>query len=274
MRALLFTAGLAILVQSVSVASDSLSAASPQDPSNPPGNVVPAADSAGDSSASAEAATLKTPQEIEAALKKALKVEQAGTNLFRIGLVELDKEKRTVSLNARVCLRTQVVEYALVTDKGKAYESLLTTEAAPVDVHLAFLLLGEGLGQIGGEFGRAMVVPATNAVGIRVSWSNTNGQAVTHSLAEFVVLAAGQSEIGHPMVLEKWFYNGSVFEPSGFAAQQEGSIVSLIRDPVALINNPGGDRDNDNIHFPNARLLPAEGSSVRVIFQLPPSGRQ
>jgi hypothetical protein len=216
--------------------------------------------------------TFNTPQEIEAALKKAVKVEQGNTNIFRIGLVELDKEKRTVSVKARVCLRTQVVEYALVTEKGKAYESLLTTEAAPADLHLAFLLLGIGQGEIGSEFGRPMAVPATNAVKIQVTWSNTNGQLAAHSLAELVVLATSQPELGKPMVLEKWFYNGSVFDSSGFAAQQEGSIVSLIRDPLALINNPGGDRDNDNIHFPNARLLPVEGSPVRMIFQLPPSG--
>jgi len=216
-------------------------------------------------------ASLNTPQEIEAALKKAVKVDQGNTNVFRIGLVELDKEKRTVSVKARVCLRTQVVEYALVTEKGKAYESLLTTEAAPADLHLAFLLLGIGQGDTGGEFGRPIAVPATNAVKIQVTWTNTNGQPVTHSLAELVVLATGQ-QLGKPMVLEKWFCNGSVFDSSGFAAQQEGSIVSLIRDPVALINNPAGDRDNDNIHFPNARLLPAEGAPVRIIFQLPPSG--
>ena len=215
---------------------------------------------------------MSSEEEIEAALKKAVKVEQANTNVFRIGLVELDKEKRTVSLKARVCLRTQVVEYALVTDKGKTYESLLTTEAAPADLHLAFLLLGIGQGDTGGEFGRPMAVPATNAVKIQVIWTNANGQPVTHSLAELVVLATGQPEFGKAMVLEKWFYNGSVFDASGFAAQQEGSIVSLIRDPVALINNPGGDRDNDNIHFPNARLLPAEGSPVRIIFHLPLSG--
>jgi hypothetical protein len=43
----------------------------------------------------------------------------------------------------------------------------------------------------------------------------------------------------------------------------------LIRDPAALVNNPGADRDNDKIHFPNQSLLPAEGLPVRVILRLP-----
>jgi len=258
---LLLAGALAFLVPLVSGPSDSAFAQavlSPSSklPSNPPGFQ--------------EESPLTTPQEIEASLKKALKVEQTGSNLFRIGKVELDKEKRTVSLTGRVCLRTQVIEYALVIDKGKAYESLLTTEAAPMDLHLAFVLLGAGEAEVGGKLGEALAVPATNAVGIELKWSDTNGQPVQHSLAELIVLATNlPANSGNPMVLQKWLYNGSVFDAWGFAAQREGSIVSLIRDPVALINNPSGDRDNDNIHFPNPKLLPAEGWPVRIIFQLP-----
>jgi hypothetical protein len=69
--------------------------------------------------------------------------------------------------------------------------------------------------------------------------------------------------------VKQWLYNGSVFDRGGFAAQREGSYIALIRDPSALVNNPGADRDNDRIHFPNAELLPPEGSPVRVIFHLP-----
>ena len=50
---------------------------------------------------------------------------------------------------------------------------------------------------------------------------------------------------------------------------EEGSIISLIRDPVALINNPLPDRDNDDIHVPNKPLLPPVGRPVEVIIQFP-----
>jgi len=74
---------------------------------------------------------------------------------------------------------------------------------------------------------------------------------------------------GQPMSLDRWLYNGSEFDRWGFAAQREGSLVALIRDPAALVNNPGPDRDNDQIHFPNAAVLPAKGTLVRVILRLP-----
>jgi hypothetical protein len=43
----------------------------------------------------------------------------------------------------------------------------------------------------------------------------------------------------------KWIYNGSQISPEGFAAQQTGSIISMIDDPDALINNPLPRRDDD-----------------------------
>jgi hypothetical protein len=82
----------------------------------------------------------KTPAEAEAALKQSLKVQQTGSNTFQIGRVEFDRQQRTVTVPARVTIRSRLIEYALVTEQGKAYESLFTTEASPTDIQLTFLL--------------------------------------------------------------------------------------------------------------------------------------
>jgi hypothetical protein len=204
----------------------------------------------------------------EAGLRAALNVKQTGSNTFRIGRVEFDKLERAVSIPARVRVRDQVVEYALVTEQGKAYESLFTTDARPMDIHLAFLLLGTGVAQLTTEPAKPISVPETNTVRIEVTWEN-NGQLAHHPLADLICLTSGHPDPAAPsMRLEKWFYNGSVFDRAGFSAQREGSIISLIIDPVALINNPGADRSNDDIHFPNIRLLPEEGTPVRILARL------
>jgi len=204
----------------------------------------------------------------EAALKHELNVQQTGSNTFRIGRIEFDKAERAISIPARVRLRNQVVEYALVTEQGKAYEALFTTDARPMDIHLAFLLLGTGVAQLTDDPGKPIGVPETNAITIEVSW--TNDQPAHFALSDLVCLTSGHPDPAAPaMRVEKWFYNGSVFDRAGFAAQREGSIISLIIDPVALVNNPGTDRGNDDIHFPNARLLPPEGTPVRIIARVP-----
>jgi hypothetical protein len=211
----------------------------------------------------------RTTADAQTTLQQALRVSQTGSNTFQIGRVEFDKQNRTVTVPARVCLRTQIVEYALVTQTGKAYESVFTTEASPVDLHLAFLLLGLAPVPVGGDPRMPAPVPDTNALKIEVTWE-TNGQPVRYPLSELISLAEkGPESPGRNLTVEKWLYNGSVFDRWGFAAPREGSIVALIRDPAALINNPGGDRDNDNLHMPNARLLPAEGWSVHFVMSLP-----
>jgi hypothetical protein len=53
-----------------------------------------------------------------------------------------------------------------------------------------------------------------------------------------------------------WVYNGSLIVHNRFLAQMDGSIVSLVTDPVALINNVGPGHDNDMIWEPNPANLP------------------
>jgi len=218
----------------------------------------------------------RTAAEAESALKQALNVRQTGSNTFQIGQVEFDKLRRIVSLPAQVAVRTQAVEYALVNNKGKGYESLLTTVAAPAEVHVAFLLLGASQVPVNGDLNKAATVPATNSLRIEVMWEQ-NGKLRTDSLCDLICLAAGPESpadrrteaVARLMPSRQWLYNGSLFDEFGFAAQREGSIISVIRDSTALVNNPGEDRDDDQIHFPNAGLLPPEGAQVRVVMRLP-----
>lgn len=211
----------------------------------------------------------RTRGEAEAMLKDALNVTQTGDNTFQIGRVQFDQQQRTVTLPATVCERTQVVEYALVTTKGKTYESLLATEAKPVEVHLAFLLLGVSPVPLLGNQSQPDPVPDTNTLQIEIAW-NVNGRTNQVPLAKLVRVTNGNpDDPGHPMTLQKWLYNGSQFDQWGFAAQREGSLVALIRDPAALVNNPGADRDNDLVHLPNTAILPAKGTPVSVVLRLP-----
>jgi hypothetical protein len=218
---------------------------------------------------SSNATPILTPTEAKGALLKALRVEQTGSNTFRIGRVEFDKLARTVTLPAQVAIRNQVVEYALVTEQGKAYESIFTTEAQPAEVHLAMLLLGGNLGPISGEFDSAQVVSPTNAVQIEVSW-RTGGRSTNLPLSQLVALRElDPTQPVRPMGIENWLYNGSLFDHWGFVAQREGSLIALIRDASALVNNPSRDRDNDQIHWPVAGLLPDADTAVQVTLRLP-----
>ena len=65
-----------------------------------------------------------------------------------------------------------------------------------------------------------------------------------------------------------WVYNGSLLEGHSFLAQREGSIVSLVTDPEALINNAVPGHDDDTIWTVNTSSLPPADTPVEVIIKL------
>ncbi len=55
---------------------------------------------------------------------------------------------------------------------------------------------------------------------------------------------------------------------NSFLAQREGSIVSLVTAPEALINNAAPGHDDDTIWTPNTKRLPSTNDSAEVIIKL------
>jgi hypothetical protein len=70
------------------------------------------------------------------------------------------------------------------------------------------------------------------------------------------------------MTTGDWVYTGSRIREDGFAAQVDGSIVSLITDSDALVNNPRPGREDDDNWRVRTNRLPASGASVEVTIQL------
>ncbi|MBN8460551.1 MAG: hypothetical protein J0M04_22195 [Verrucomicrobia bacterium] len=202
-------------------------------------------------------------------LRKSLKIEQPAPGRLRIGVVEIHKDTRSVTFPATMNQREGVVEYAVVTRTGKTHESLFTTAAAPKDVHLALLLLGVKPQPCPAEPTQGAEVPAAAAAKITVEWDQ-NGSGQTHNLSELVgVRPDGASAPPKPLDIRLWQCTGSKFNRAGFAAELEGSIISLITDDLALINNPASDRANDDSHFPNTASLPPVGTTVTIRISPP-----
>ncbi len=205
-------------------------------------------------------------QELEAKLQSALNLKDLGEGNYQLDRIVFNNKTRQVSFPANVNMREGNIEYALTHTTGKAHEALLTTEVAPQDLHLVFLLIGikppeasQG-GQSVAE--GALEVPAPQSLDVTIEWQG-NGPRKKVPLTELVksgeaVAAAASS---------KWLYNGSQFTKDGFAAQSEGSIISLIGDFSALINNPGSTRLRDDVHVPNTGLLPVKGFPVTVVLR-------
>jgi hypothetical protein len=203
-------------------------------------------------------------------------VRSVEPGIFEIGKVRLDQRRRSITLPAVLDRAEGAMEYFLVTSYGKTHESILKTQAEPYHIHLAMLLLGvEGSGNTefpgsptNGVPGPVIhpskdVIPGSKVV-ISVKWVALDGGQAEHPAEELIYKKDTQAVMGQ----SAWVYNGSLIVHNRFLAQMDGSIVSLVTDPVALINNTGAGHDNDEIWEPNPANLPPPDVPVQVTIAL------
>ncbi|MFD0895875.1 hypothetical protein KBB96_08000 [Luteolibacter ambystomatis] len=186
----------------------------------------------------------------------ARQIEKTGETTFKVGLVQGDRATRTVVIPAKIKLREGLIEYALVTTKGKVHETLFTTEASPLHIQTAALLLG-----LSPQPGKGPPVPVT----IEVEWAG-NGPKRQVPLEEMVELTkdSPQAKSGTTLPKGAWSFQASTLDEDGFGAERDGSVIALISDPVALVGNPRADQDDDDLHIPHAASLPPEGLPVSI----------
>ncbi|MCU0781952.1 MAG: YdjY domain-containing protein [Akkermansiaceae bacterium] len=213
---------------------------------------------------------LRTREEVEAALRESLRIQPLDDHRLRVGQVIIDRKVRAVRFQVTVNMVEGPVEYLVVTEQGKVHEAVFSTKADPKDVHLAMLLLGVKPAEMRLGADGDLEMPAAAAITATVEWE-TNGPPAVHPLSAMIALADGApgQTTGRTLGESPWLYNGSVVDAAGFRAAAEGSIVSLIADGAALLNNPGKTRDDDKFNVPNKALLPRKGMPATVVLTCP-----
>jgi hypothetical protein len=155
-----------------------------------------------------------------------------------------------------------VVEYALVHSTGKVHESVLKTEANPLHIHLAMLLLGPKTpptNQLSLNLPQELLGPR---IRIWVDWkgAKSDQHVLMESLVSNTVTRAQMSR-------GTWAYSGSRVVEGTFLAQRDGSVVAIIADPDALVNSPRPGRDDDEIWRVNPSLTPPVNTPVQVTLR-------
>ncbi len=208
-------------------------------------------------------------------------LKQISRDVFQLGAVRLDKSRKTVQFPAQLNMRDGVIEYLLVNARGKTYESLLRTDTEPYDIHLAMLLIGaKGAPQTAAllnaptePFHVNRPASPTNSspalaiqgdsVTIELAWQMADGPKQLPAEDCIMNLATKNNASRGP-----WTYNGSRVVNGIFLAQREASIVAMIDDIDALVNNPRPGSDNDQIWQINSNVLPPLNTPVEVTFKL------
>ncbi len=187
-----------------------------------------------------------------------------GAGVFQLGGLRLNKVERSISFEAVANIVSELaVEYAVVHKIGKTHETMFRTDTRAQDIHVAMLLLGVKPAMTNAFPEDLTVTPPGDPVTVEVSWKE-RGKLIRHPLEELIL----NRSTGKPLRRGVWIYNGSNFSEGMFTAQRDGSLISIHIDPDALINNPRPGRDNDDLHEPNTKLLPATGTPVEFTIRL------
>ncbi len=183
-------------------------------------------------------------------------IREIGPGLFSIGQIRLDQSNRSITLPAFVNLRAGALEYVLVTDSGKIHESLLRTSVAPYHLQLALLLVGLS------PSGNNASTNASSDLTIEIAWT-VKRRTRSFPVGRFVQERRARKAIG----TGRWSFTGSRFRDDGFAAQVDGSLVTLIDDPDAIVGSRMPGFDDDDNWLAIGQKLPPSDTPVNLIFR-------
>ena len=201
-------------------------------------------------------------------------VRKIDEDQYIVGGVTLRKSTREISFEARVNQTGGLIEFLLVTDKGKIHESLFACAISPTDLNVAFKLLGypstpelfEIVAADHRPTGEFPDVPDDVRNGARlaisVSWQD-EGAEMTFAVNELVKNTA----TGEAMPPGPWLYTGSLITNTGFRAEATGDIIAVFSNPAAMVNYPGEARTNDEVWSVSQGKLPSKDSPVRITIK-------
>jgi len=204
-------------------------------------------------------------------------LREISPGVFDYNGVQLDKKNLRISFPGTVNQRQGLVEYILVNENGKVHESLLATKVSPRDIHLALLLIGL---QVPSSTNAKEAVPPSAIdtpylqsapklkgppVQISLTWSQ-DGKQKSDCVEDWIF----NLKTKHAMSPGPWTYNGSMIENGVFLADQELSIIAVITDPTALVNNPRPGYDDDQIWQAQDKTVPPIDTPIEITITVLP----
>lgn len=221
----------------------------------------------------AQASPSPTPPPIQTLAAKPF-LKETSPGILEYNGVRLDKKNHRISFAATVNQHQGLVEYLLVNEKGKVHESLLATKVLPHDLHLALLLIGlkdptanskAPVPPTAIDSAYLQSAPKLKGPDVRLSvkWTD-DGKEKEVPVEDWVF----NLDTKQAMSAGPWTYNGSLVENGVFLADQEDSIVAVITDPTALVNNPRKGYDNEDIWQIKEASVPPINTPVEISITL------
>lgn len=205
--------------------------------------------------------------------KPSSEVKSLGKGKYSLGLIEFDENSRRISFEGEVNQVEGVLEFAIVHEKGKIHESLLTTKASPLHLNIAlkllhfqespelFPILDENFENTGKFPTVSEKQKTASRLQILVSWIK-EGKKEEVSLNDLIYHSFEERK----MAPIPWLYQGSYVNDSAFKAETSGDLAAIYITRSSLINYAGQDNDIDEPWTANGKLVPPPGTPVTITF--------
>lgn len=166
--------------------------------------------------------------------KQAVNAED--TNIIQLNNILIDKKAKEIRIKAQLAIKEGILEYFLVGNEGKAYESVLKVyDCKPSELNFALLLIG------------CTPMNFETMLDLIRETSGTEKllEKYKDSLLELEIISAGKKmELAQLMRNREsttdpllWVYTGGIFTPDhGYAGDLELSYISVWPDPTTPIN--------------------------------------
>ncbi|MGJ8677330.1 MAG: YdjY domain-containing protein [Akkermansiaceae bacterium] len=192
-------------------------------------------------------------EELELKLMDTLQLRKGADDTLKLGKVTIKTQEKQLLIPVTLNMSEGIVEYALVTELGKTHESVLSTLASPSDIQVAMLLLG---------------AQPNDRVQLSIEWQ-IDGEKYQLELSDGITQGISQgSESKLRLTRDAWVFLGSRFDAKGFAADREGSIISLIDDRSAIFSHKASALLHDQPCHARPEVLPAKETLLKLIVQL------
>lgn len=199
-------------------------------------------------------------------------IKEVRPDVFQMEDITFSKQNQTVTFPAKVNMRIGILEYLLVQESGKTHESLFSTKIDPVQLQVVMLLLGVKIpadndkappDQLDATYLANAPKLKGEPIAVTVSWQK-EGREVRVPLDDLILKKDAPVQGG------TWIYNGSMVIEGKFLAQLEGSLIALVTDPAALMNNPRPGSNDDQIWSPRTGNIPPLETPVEITLKLLP----
>jgi len=176
-----------------------------------------------------------------------------------IGKVKIDRVAKELSFPAKINMDQGPIEVLICTPRGRKHESLLVSEADPLNIQLALILSGASNGARKPPPEKGAGPPMGDLFDVYIVNDKGKKIPVEHYLVDLKKSSSPERN--------GWVFVGSKFTSNGKClASREGNIVVTWSNGNTIFDNPGPNGDVDDDININGKLRLKTGTEVTVIL--------